>query len=51
VDWHTDLNDPQARDYVDGERFARVVRYREDKRPAEADTVESVEALRAGGSG
>jgi DNA ligase-1 len=32
-------------------RFARVVRYREDKRPAEADTVESVEALRAGGSG
>ena len=22
VDWHTDLNDPQTRDYVDGERFA-----------------------------
>ena len=25
-------------------RFARVVRYREDKRPAEADTIEAVEA-------
>jgi thiosulfate/3-mercaptopyruvate sulfurtransferase len=25
VDWHTDLNDPQARDYVDGERFAQVM--------------------------
>jgi len=26
-------------------RFARVVRYREDKRPAEADTIEAVRAL------
>ncbi len=26
-------------------RFARVVRYRDDKRPAEADTVESVRSL------
>jgi thiosulfate/3-mercaptopyruvate sulfurtransferase len=25
VDWHTDLNDPVARDYVDGEGFARVM--------------------------
>lgn len=25
VDWHTDLNDPIARDYVDGERFAQVM--------------------------
>src|ERR671932_273980 len=25
VDWHTDLNDPVLRDYVDGERFAKVV--------------------------
>ena len=26
-------------------RFARVVRYRADKRPAEADTIEAVQAL------
>ncbi|RIK16993.1 MAG: sulfurtransferase, partial [Acidobacteria bacterium] len=25
LDWHTDLNDPLTRDYVDGERFARVM--------------------------
>jgi thiosulfate/3-mercaptopyruvate sulfurtransferase len=25
VDWHTDLNDPQTRDYVDGGRFAEVM--------------------------
>jgi thiosulfate/3-mercaptopyruvate sulfurtransferase len=25
VDWHTDLNDPVTRDYVDGERFARIL--------------------------
>jgi thiosulfate/3-mercaptopyruvate sulfurtransferase len=25
VDWHTDLNDPVARDYVDGEGFARLM--------------------------
>jgi thiosulfate/3-mercaptopyruvate sulfurtransferase len=25
VDWHTDLNDPVTRDYVDGERFAAVM--------------------------
>ncbi len=25
VDWHTDLNDPQTRDYVDGARFAEVM--------------------------
>src|SRR3954466_14888435 len=24
IDWHTDLNDPVARDYVDGETFAKV---------------------------
>ncbi|WP_214407806.1 sulfurtransferase [Pseudonocardia lacus] len=24
VDWHTELNDPVTRDYVDGERFARI---------------------------
>ncbi|MGW2367784.1 ATP-dependent DNA ligase [Streptomyces sp. NPDC001667] len=30
-------------------RFARVVRYREDKRPSEADTVEGVRAAHAGG--
>src|ERR671916_1523704 len=23
-DWHTELNDPVTRDYVDGERFARI---------------------------
>jgi DNA ligase-1 len=26
-------------------RFARVVRYREDKRPEEADTIQTVQAL------
>ena len=26
-------------------RFARVVRYREDKRPKEADTIQAVQAL------
>ena len=25
VDWHNDLNDPVARDYVDGQRFAEVL--------------------------
>jgi len=25
LDWHLDLNDPVQRDYVDGERFARVM--------------------------
>jgi thiosulfate/3-mercaptopyruvate sulfurtransferase len=25
VDWHTDLNDPVTRDYVQGERFAQVL--------------------------
>ncbi len=25
VDWHTELNDPVTRDYVDGERFARIM--------------------------
>jgi len=25
VDWHTDLNDPVTRDYVDGKRFAEVL--------------------------
>jgi thiosulfate/3-mercaptopyruvate sulfurtransferase len=25
IDWHTDLNDPVARDYVDGERFAKLM--------------------------
>ncbi len=25
VDWHADLNDPVARDYVDGQRFAQVM--------------------------
>jgi thiosulfate/3-mercaptopyruvate sulfurtransferase len=25
VDWHTDLNDPVMRDYVDGKRFAEVL--------------------------
>jgi thiosulfate/3-mercaptopyruvate sulfurtransferase len=25
VDWHTDLNDPVTRDYVDGSRFAEVM--------------------------
>lgn len=25
IDWHTDLNDPVQRDYVDGERFAELL--------------------------
>jgi thiosulfate/3-mercaptopyruvate sulfurtransferase len=25
VDWHTELNDPVTRDYVDGERFAKLL--------------------------
>jgi thiosulfate/3-mercaptopyruvate sulfurtransferase len=25
IDWHTDLNDPVARDYIDGAAFARLV--------------------------
>jgi len=25
IDWHTDLNDPVVRDYIDGERFAQVL--------------------------
>ena len=25
IDWHTDLNDPVTRDYVDAERFARLL--------------------------
>lgn len=25
VDWHTELNDPVVRDYIDGERFARLM--------------------------
>jgi DNA ligase-1 len=32
-------------------RFARVKRYREDKDPADADTIETVRAMRAGGGG
>jgi DNA ligase-1 len=32
-------------------RFARVVRYREDKAPADADTIESIEQLRDTASG
>ena len=28
LDWHTDLNDSYSRDYVDGERFAQVMRER-----------------------
>ena len=32
-------------------RFARVVRYREDKKPEEADTIETVRRLHAGGLG
>ena len=30
-------------------RFARVRRYRDDKGPDEADTIDTVRALRAGG--
>lgn len=26
VDWHTDLNDPVSRDYVDGKRFAELMK-------------------------
>jgi thiosulfate/3-mercaptopyruvate sulfurtransferase len=25
IDWHTDLNDPVERDYIDGERFAKLL--------------------------
>ncbi|EPR76081.1 Thiosulfate sulfurtransferase, rhodanese [Leifsonia rubra CMS 76R] len=25
IDWHTDLNDPVTRDYIDGERFAELM--------------------------
>ncbi|MCW1249056.1 sulfurtransferase [Acaricomes phytoseiuli] len=25
IDWHTDLNDPDTRDYIDGEAFARLL--------------------------
>jgi thiosulfate/3-mercaptopyruvate sulfurtransferase len=25
IDWHTDLNDPTSRDYIDGEGFAKVM--------------------------
>ena len=25
VDWHTDLNDPHVRDYIDGEQFAELM--------------------------
>jgi thiosulfate/3-mercaptopyruvate sulfurtransferase len=25
IDWHTDLNDPVTRDYIDGERFAKLL--------------------------
>jgi DNA ligase-1 len=32
-------------------RFARVVRYRPDKRPADADTIETVRAIAAGQGG
>jgi thiosulfate/3-mercaptopyruvate sulfurtransferase len=28
VDWHADLNDPLTRDYLDGERFAELMRSR-----------------------
>jgi DNA ligase-1 len=31
-------------------RFARVVRYREDKRPEDADTLQTVQALGFGGA-
>jgi thiosulfate/3-mercaptopyruvate sulfurtransferase len=34
LDWHQDLNDPVTRDYVDGERFARVM----SERGIERDT-------------
>ena len=25
IDWHTDLNDPVERDYIDGEAFAKLL--------------------------
>ena len=25
IDWHTDLNDPRVRDYIDGEQFAELM--------------------------
>ncbi|HVQ98055.1 MAG TPA: sulfurtransferase, partial [Mycobacterium sp.] len=25
IDWHTDLNDPQVRDYINGEQFAALM--------------------------
>ena len=25
IDWHTDLNDPRVRDYIDGEQFADLM--------------------------
>ncbi len=25
IDWHTDLNDPQVRDYINGEQFADLM--------------------------
>ena len=42
------FNDVQASPHYPGGmalRFARVKRYRPDKRPAEADTIETVRAL------
>ena len=28
LDWHVDLNDPVTRDFIDGERFAELMRER-----------------------
>ena len=32
IDWHTDLNDPHVRDYVDGEQFAELMTARASRR-------------------
>ena len=48
------FNDVQERPHYPGGvalRFARVKRYRKDKRPEEADTIETVRALRHPGAG
>lgn len=36
IDWHTELNDPVTRDYIDGEGFAKLMR---DKGISREDTV------------